>query len=382
MQSTTVVIVGAGVVGCAVAAEAALHFKEVYLVEGMPRAGMMTSTRNSGVIHSGIYYARRSLKAIHCVRGNRMLGEFCRRHDVPWRPCGKLVVATNDTERRGLEELKIRGEINGVDGLEFVGADEIRRREPRVSANAALWVPSAGIVQTEALVHTLLRVARERGAAFAPGTELLGAERKSGDGGGYRLRTSTGEFDADIVINCAGLYADEVARMFGEPRYRIYPLRGEYARISPRRPDMIRALVYPVPTPISLGVHLTRSVDDVQLIGPSARYVGSKEDYETGLLPLEYFYEHACGLLPDLRLEDLSLAYTGLRPKLVPPDDHSFEGTHAPMPTGDFVVERDSEFPNVIHLIGIESPGLTSCLSLAEHACLLARGKEPEWAAT
>lgn len=363
-DSRTLVVVGAGVVGCAIAATAAERFSDVYLLEALPKPGMVTSSRNSGVLHSGIYYAAGSRKGFHCLRGNRMLREFCDRHGVPWRPCGKLVVATGPEQVPALEELARRGAANGVAGLELLEPAQSRRHEPHLQVAASLWVPSAGVLSAEVLVHALLRLAQERGASFAPHTRLLGMAARQGR---LELHTGNGDFTADLLVNAAGLYADEVARMAGEERYTVYPVRGEYCHIHRRRRDWVRGLIYPLPTPLSLGIHVTRTVEDALLLGPTARYVAAKDDYEHDLLPREFFLEQGRHILPDLQLEDLTLAYSGLRPKLVP-EHGAHDHSAAPRPSGDFVVERDARHANIVHLLGIESPGLTACLSLAQEA--------------
>ncbi len=167
------------------------------------------------------------------------------------------------------------------------------------------------------------------------------------------------------MVNAAGLFADEVAGMLGNTRYRIYPVRGEYCEVTRAKSYLVRALVYPLPHPegLSLGVHLTRTLWDTVLVGPTARYVSDKNDYESDRLPVEEFVRRAKRLLPEIAAADLTLAYSGLRPKLVPPGGSGF---------GDFVITRDPSFPCVIHLVGIESPGLTAAPSIAEHVFELA----------
>ena len=173
------------------------------------------------------------------------------------------------------------------------------------------------------------------------------------------LRTEREVVAARIVINAAGLYADEVARMFGHDKYTIYPCRGEYAELPPRRRNLINGLVYPLPLPTGhgLGVHFTKTTAGALLLGPNARYIKNKEDYESDRTDLRVFYESASKMVPSLQREDLRLSYTGIRPRLAPEDDHSF---------ADFAIERDPQWPSVLHLIGMESPGLTSCLSLGQ----------------
>lgn len=356
METVNVAVIGGGVVGAAVAAEAARRADDVFLLEALPRLGLGSSTRNSGVIHAGIYYRPGSLKAHHCVRGSRLLYEFCRARGVPHRRLGKLIVADDEAQIPALEALKARGEENGAEGLEVVGPDVIRRLEPNLASPVALHSPNTGIVEAEELLKALSRLATGCGAHLLLNTRLVGAEVR---GGLAVLRTEREEFAARAVVNAAGLYADEVARLFGEERYTIYPCRGEYAELVPSRSHLVNGLVYPLPLPSGhgLGVHFTKNLAGTLLLGPNARYVGGKEDYEQGRADLRTFYEAARPMLPELRFEDLRPGYTGLRARLLPEHDHSF---------ADFVIERDARHPMVIHLIGIESPGLTSCLSIAE----------------
>jgi glycerol-3-phosphate dehydrogenase len=379
MERANIVIIGGGVIGCAVACELASRWQDVFLLERLPKPGMGASTRNSGVIHSGIYYTNGSLKARFCVEGNRLLHEFCAKHGVPHRRSGKIVVAPHLDDTAKLEALAANGRRNGVEGLELIDRVAIHAREPHVEGAAALLVPSTGIVSAEDLVKTLARMAVDRGAhiltharisSLTPRADSIKAEveiQAAEEGG-----TSTHEsVEANCVINCAGLYADEVAAMLGLSGYRIYPVRGEYAEIIRARTNLVRGLVYPLPHPegMSLGVHLTRTVWDTVLVGPTARYVTRKDDYESDRLPIEEFVRRAHPLLPELKAEDLRLAYSGLRAKLVPPRDTS--GSEPAGPSPDFVITRDPNIPSAIHLIGFESPGLTSCLSIARHVAQL-----------
>jgi glycerol-3-phosphate dehydrogenase len=375
MDRANIVIIGGGVIGCAIAFELSSRWQDVFLLERAPKPGMGASTRNSGVIHSGIYYANGSLKARFCVEGNRLLHEFCAAHNVPHRRTGKLVVAAHSHEIAKLEALAANGHRNGVEGLEMIDRAAIRAREPHVAGAAALWVPSTGIVSAEDLVKTLARLATHRGAHILTHARVTSlTPRAGGIEAGVEIESaeegeaSTHELvEARCVINCAGLYADEVAAMLGLTGYRIYPVRGEYAEIVRGRADLVRGLVYPLPHPegMSLGVHLTRTVWDTVLVGPTARYVARKDDYENDRLPIEEFVRRARPLLPDLKAEDMRLAYSGLRAKLVPPLDATGHEPAGLSP--DFVIARDPAVLSAIHLIGFESPGLTSCLAIARH---------------
>lgn len=368
MDQVNVVIIGGGVVGCAIAHELSGRIEDVFLLEQSPRLGMATSTRNSGVVHSGIYYPPEFLKARFCVEGNRLTKEFCAAHGVPHSNCGKIVIAAQKSEISELEKLAENGRANGVEGLQLVGPERIREREPHIRAAAALEVPSTAILSAEELVKAFARLATDRGASILtnarvkslePRPDCIAVEIEFGDRT-ERESLKTETVEAQCVVNSAGLYADEVAAMLGNHSYRIYPVRGEYAEVVRARADLVNALVYPLPhhDRLSLGVHLTKTLWGTVLVGPTARYIDDKNDYERDRLPLEEFFHDAQGLLPELRLEDLRLAYSGIRPKLVPPGGKGM---------ADFVITRDPNHPRAIHLVGIESPGLTSAPAIARY---------------
>ena len=363
MDRAKVVIVGGGVVGCAIACAVAKRWSDVFLLEEMPKLGMGASSRNSGVIHSGLYYTTGSLKAYHCVRGNRLTYEFCAAHGVPHRNAGKLVVAASKEEAAKLPVLTERGRANGLDGLRIVDRAAIRAREPHVEGYQAIEVPSAGIVASEELVKAYARVAAERDANIVTRARV---ERLEPGKDGVRVVSAAGDVETQCLVNAAGLFADEVAAMLGSPlaSHRIYPVRGEYCELIRAKSDMVRGLVYPLPHPegLSLGVHLTKTLWGTVLLGPTARYVQDKNDYERDREPVEEFARRAKHLLPEVEAVDLVPAYSGIRAKLVPP------GEKGP---ADFIITRDPQFPCVVQLIGIESPGLTSAPSIAEQVAEL-----------
>src|SRR5688572_24282235 len=239
METIDTAVIGGGVVGLAAARAVARTGRSVCLLEREPRSGMGTSTHNSQVIHAGIYYPTGTLKAVHCVNGARLLYTFCERYGVPYRRCGKLVVAHDEGELPKLEALCARGQENGVDGLRMVDAAFVRAREPHVHAHAALYSPASGILDAEALVRTLSRLCLEAGAAVLPGTPVTGAGVRSD---GVELHTPAERILARSVVNAAGLYADDVAASLGGERFRIYPCRGEYAELVPARRQMVNAL--------------------------------------------------------------------------------------------------------------------------------------------
>ena len=345
-------------VGCAIARAVSGRWKDVFLLEQMPKLGLGASTRNSGVIHSGIYYTPGSLKARHCVRGNRLTYEFCAAHGVPHRNIGKLVVATTAEQAPKLEELAANGRANGVEGLRIVDRATIRAREPHVEGFAAIEVPSTGILSSEELVKAYARIAAEQGADIVTHAKVSRLEPK---GNVVRVTSEAGEIETRCLVNSAGLFADEVAAMLGSEmaKHKIYPVRGEYCELVRARTDMVRGLVYPLPHPegLSLGLHLTKTLWGGVLLGPTAHYISDKNDYEGNRPPVEEFVRMARPLLPELRSEDLVPAYSGIRAKLAPPGSHHAE---------DFIVAPDPQFANVIQLIGIESPGLTAAPAIAE----------------
>jgi glycerol-3-phosphate dehydrogenase len=369
MDQANVLIIGGGIVGCAIAEALSRGWQDVFLVEQCPKFGMATSTRNSGVIHSGIYYAKNSLKARHCVEGNRLTKEFCASHNVPCRVTGKIVVAANALEESELHALQKKGQGNGVEGLRIIDSAGIRAIEPRVKGHAALLVPSTGICSAEDLVHAFARIAEEHGANLVNHAKVIALEPVK-DAIRVRLRigdeeqSETESIEARCVINAAGLYSDEVAQLLGPRPWKIFPVRGEYCEIRGPRSGLIQNLVYPLPRHdgLSLGLHFTKTLWGTLLVGPTAAYVEGKDNYERDRMTVPEFVSDAQTMLPELEESDLQLGYTGLRPKLLPPGGHDIP---------DFVIEPDKEVPRVIQLVGIESPGLTAAPAIAKHVLSL-----------
>ena len=363
MERIDVAVIGGGVTGLASARAIASTGASVCLLERHPRPGMDTSTHNSGVIHAGLYYPAGSLKARLCVAGRDLMYEFCARYGVPHVRSGKLIVAHDEHEVRELEALQRRGAGNGVAGLEIVDRAFILSREPAVNTRFALWSPDSGIVNAEEFVKALLRTGTDAGVMFLPGTKLIGADRQAD---GMVLTTERESILARVVVNAAGLYADDVSRLLGGETFTIYPCRGEYAEFTPAKRSLVNGLVYPLPhrSGHGLGVHLVRTTGGQVWLGPTIRYQARKDDYENDREPLEAFAESARRLIDGVTVDDLRLSGSGIRAKLHPPSE-SF---------ADFLIRRDRVNPAIVQASGIDSPGLTSSLAIGELVASIVTG--------
>ena len=381
-------VVGAGIIGLAVARELLGRRPglRAIVLDKEAEPGFHQTAHNSGVIHAGIYYAPGSLKARLCVEGARELYEYCDGHGIPVERCGKVIVALEERELAGLDELERRGKANAVPGLRRLGAEELRELEPHAAGIAALHSPATGIVDFAEVARSFGRDVAERGGAVATGCSIRGVEARSGT---VRLAHGRGETRARHAVFCAGAWADRLATAAGASKDpRIVPFRGAYLRLRPDRRELVRSLIYPVPDPELpfLGVHLTRHVGGDVLLGPTALLAGARDAYKlrrvraadvastlswpgtyrmarrfwrTGLTEIRHaisrrsFVSEAARYVPDLRPTDVLPGPAGVRAQALGRDGRLVD---------DFVV---SETEGALHVRNAPSPAATSSLALA-----------------
>lgn len=362
MEKIEIAIVGAGVVGLAVALELSKNYKDIFVIEQEYSFGQGISSRNSEVIHAGIHYPKDSLKTRTCIEGRQMVYDFCERNHIAHKRIGKLIVAINDTEVKDLEGLFRHGLDNGVDDLKLFSKKEIKELEPHVEAIAAIFSPSTGIIDSHGLMKNLVSRFQMNKGTIAYNTEVIGIDKSEG---GFIVtvedkREEIIKFFTRIFINCAGLNSDKIAMMSGLSRdeYKLKYCKGDYMRVHPSKARLISRLVYPVPKRrgAGLGIHATLDLAGGLRLGPDDEYV-EKIDYNVDARKVKPFYESIRDFLPFIGLEDLSLDIAGIRPKLQGPGDEF----------RDFIIkdEGDDGLPGFINLIGIESPGFTSAFSIA-----------------
>ncbi|MFN3396862.1 MAG: NAD(P)/FAD-dependent oxidoreductase, partial [Thermodesulfovibrionales bacterium] len=346
----------AGVIGLAVAAEIANNNLDIFILEKNESYGRGISSRNSEVIHSGIYYPTNSLKARLCIEGKKLLYEICEKNNIPYKKTGKLIIATIDSEIQKVQSLYQNAQQNGVTSVQLFGKEDIKKMEPYVYGVSALYSPDTGILSVHHLMDYFLMSAKKKGAEIVYDTEVIDIEQTKD---GYRIATKNkkGElfnFTSARVINSAGLQSDTIAKMVGKD-YALNYCKGDYFSIN--RPVPVKRLVYPVPEErhTGLGIHLTIDLNGRARLGPDVQYIERKEDYRIDKEKIDIFYKGALRYLPFLKKEDLSPDMSGIRPKLQGPND-SFR---------DFVISED--LPGFINLVGIESPGLTASPAIARY---------------
>ena len=358
------IVIGAGVVGLAVARRLALAGREVVVVERADAIGTETSSRNSEVIHAGIYYPKDSLKARFCVAGKHALYDYCAAHAVPHERCGKIIVATSDDQIAELERLKDVAAGNGVPDLEWLTPDRVRELEPAIFCVAALLSPSTGIIDSHGLMLAYQGDLEAHGGSIAFLSPVTGGRVGAS---GITLRIGGAEpteIEAGIVINSAGLWAQKIAALIdGVPPGTIPPshyAKGNYYTLMGRPP--FSRPIYPVPDKASLGVHVTLDMGGQVKFGPDVEWLDSTDpdglDYDVDPSRADKFYEAVRRYYPDLADGAIQAGYCGIRPKIQAPGEDA----------RDFVIQGEDEhgIPGLVNLYGIESPGLTASIAIAD----------------
>ena len=363
-----VLIVGAGVIGCAVARELSRYRLSICVVEKGPDICMETSNRNSAVLHAGYNNQPGSFMARFCVEGNRGFDKVAEELDIPYRRTGKLVVGFTEEDLEALRKLKAQGEKNGIKGMEIVGRDFIAGKAPLVQGNFALWSPTTAILDPFQFTFGLAENAAENGVHFFCGREVTAISLE--EDGIYTIAAGRGRFRSRWIINCAGLGADKISAMLGMEDYTIYPCRGEYYVLDKRLKETLPLPVYPVPNYKTggLGIHLTPTLEGNILVGPSTEYIRSRGDYSSTREIMDLLIRDGSRIYPYLKQEYFIRNFAGIRPKLSPKE---VGGYH------DFVIERRADTaPHAVNLVGIESPGLTSAVPIARQVVSLMREEE------
>jgi L-2-hydroxyglutarate oxidase LhgO len=366
MMDADITIIGAGVVGLAIAENVSKTHNNVFLIEKHTSFGQETSSRNSEVIHAGIYYTKDSLKARLCVEGKWMIYDYCKKYDIPFNNCGKLIVATSEEEISVIEGIRLTALKNGVDDLSFLEREQISELEPNIFALKALFSPSTGIVDSHSLMKQYETNSYNNGCQIVYGSEVTGISQIEN---GYKIDLSDADkknysFTTRIIINSAGLTSDKVSEMVGisDDSLKILFCKGEYFRINPPKNRLINRLVYPVPDQNmeGIGIHVTIDMGGGVKLGPDVKYLESNiYDYKVTASKQEAFYKSVKKFLPFLEFDDIAPEMAGIRPKIQKPGE----------PLRDFYIMEETSrgYPGFINLIGMESPGLTSSIAIAKY---------------
>ncbi|MDD5070671.1 MAG: NAD(P)/FAD-dependent oxidoreductase [Candidatus Omnitrophica bacterium] len=361
MDKTKITIIGAGVIGLACAYELSKSYDDIVVLDRHPCFGQEASSRNSEVIHSGLYYPKDSLKSKTCIEGNTLIYEFCVKNKVSFKKTGKLVVATNQSEIEKIEQLYENAADCGVKNLVWADQALIKSKAPQIRTKKAFFSPDSGLIDTHGFMKALYLAAKSRSAVFSFSSQVVGVKVKKGF---YEITVADSgnnlfSFQSEIVINACGLNSDKLAGMFGinDDDYSIDYCKGQYFRIKAPEKFKVKCPVYPPATEISLGIHLTPDLSSGLRLGPDAFYV-DEIDYNPDLSARDTFFRSVKSFLPALLADDLIPDTSGIRAKL----QSQGQGPR------DFIIKSESlrNQPNLINCIGIESPGFTASLSIAK----------------
>ncbi len=389
MKEYDIIIIGGGIIGCAISKSIISKTKKkVAVLEKENHVGEHASSRNSGVIHSGFYYKPNSLKARFCVEGNKKLLEYCLLNNVPYKKTGTLVVAKNEQDSETLYKLLDRGKINNVPGIKIVNNDELRKIEPYVKGKKGLYSPTGSIVNSKILVKTMAAETKNNGVDFLFGEQVLKISQKNDQ---ILVNTKNYKIKSKYLINCAGIYADRIANLTGlKLNYRIIPFRGKYYQLIKEKSFLLKSMVYPIPDPNLpfLGIHITRTIDNNIIVGPNAVLAFGREAYSNKQFSISdikdiisydgfwkmmllnsvkmknefiqsfskgKFVEQAQNLIPNLKSADFQEGYSGIRAQLVDRDGKLVD---------DLIIKNQN---NITHILNAVSPGMTCSLPFADY---------------
>ncbi len=353
LSTYDVIIIGGGISGTAIASALSEYKLSICLLEKTNDLSNGATKANSGIVHGGYDAEPGTLMAKFNVRGNEIYPDICNKLDVPFTPCGSYVIAFNDEEIEKLNDLRVRGEKNGVPGLEILSAEEIKKNEVNLSSEVkgALYSPTAGVVSPYELCIAFMEHAMDHGADLKYEHEVIEIKKSAKN---FIIKTSKGDFSAGVVINAAGVYADKIHNMLLEPSFSIHPRRGEYFLMDKYIGDSVKHVIFQCPNKMGKGVLIAPTAHKNLIVGPNAEDIDLPEANETTQKGLDEVWNKALKTLPEL---DKSMAIT------------TFSGIRAQADTGDFIVQDYNECPGFIDVAGIKSPGLTAAPAIAEYVC-------------
>ncbi len=359
--SVDTAIIGAGVVGLAIARELSQKNKEVLIIEAEENFGQITSSRNSGVIHAGIYYPEKSLKSKFCVSGNKLLYDFCKKNFVPYKNTKKLLIASSYDQINIIENIKKQAEKNGVENIQKLSKNDVYKLEPLISCEEALLVPSSGIIDVISFMMSLVGHIEDSGGMISYNSKLKKIIIEKNKFKLFIENKGETVISCNEIINSSGIYSSDVAHKIEGLKKNYIPetffAKGNY--FSSNKNYGIKHLIYPIPEGFGLGIHLTLELDGSIKFGPDVEWVNNIDDYKVNINKKNLFAKEILKYFPSFDINMLQPSYAGIRP-IINKKDKSMR---------DFVIQtlNDHEIPNLINLYGIESPGLTSSLAIAKH---------------
>jgi glycerol-3-phosphate dehydrogenase len=365
MRNYQVLIIGGGIIGSALAWELSKYQITAAVLEKGTDVAQGTSKANSGVLHSGINSPPGSLKAQFCLKGNHLFNQLAKELNIPIKWSGKYIIAQNDDEHNRLNNLKENGKKNNIPNLAIHDKTTVSLNEPNVICSAGLWVPTAGITLPYSATISMAENAVLNKIDFYLETQVTHIQKNNEK---FTIQTNRNDFTTDILINAAGLNCHHIISMVETPDFRIYPCRGEYLVLDKNYASLITSMIYPLPIPELgvLGTHITPTIEGNILLGPSTEFINDPEDTQTTANTMKQIFTETQKIIPKLPKKAIINAFSGIRCKLAPPEQGGWK---------DYHIQESNQTPNMINLIGIESPGLTAAPAIAHHITTLIKQK-------